>query len=289
VRIRQRILPFVAVAAASAAVLPATPVRAQSAGSVLKKALDRYESQMKGVNNYTVTMTNSMMSQPYTAYYVKKMVDGHPVFVMPEDSDKDAQAAGQWGNPYELLPKIASRARVQGHRQVDGFDTYVVQVDDLSGIDFGQESLGASQDIEVDPKSMTLYLDSKDYLVRQMHMEGTLTRDSTPNPFSMTGHLSDYRNVKGLMQPYKMTISIQGMTGAISDSDRVQAQAALQQWQQRLKNMPAAQRQAMEQMMGPQMKKMQQMLDSGTMDFTMQVTDVRVNEGPPKDAGAGGH
>lgn len=277
---RKRNSCVLAVVLAMAAALPAAPARAQSASSVLQKALARYDRQMKGVDNYTLTIGSSMMPQTYTVYYEKKMVNGHPVFVTPGQSQD--KAASEWGNPYEVLPKIASRAKVAGHDTVDGHDTYVVVVNDLSGIDFGQEALGRQQDAKLEPKKMTLYLDSKDYLVRRMKMEGTITRDTLSNPVTMDARMSDYRNIKGLMQPFKTQISMQGLTGTLSKEDQAQARQSLAQLKERLKNMPAAQRQAMEQMLGPQMKKMQQMLDTGSMDMTIEVKGVKVNAGPPK-------
>ena len=282
---RQRIAPILAAALAMVVTLPAAPVRAQSASSVLQKALDRYDQQMKGVDNYSLTLGSSMMPQTYTVYYEKKMVNGRPVFVTPGQSQD--KAASEWGNPYEVLPKIASRARVTGHETVDGHDTYVVKVDDLSGIDFGQEALGQAQDAKLEPKTMTLYLDSRAYLVRRMHLEGTITRDSASNPITMDAHMLDYRNVKGLMQPFQTRITMEGLTGSLSKADREQARQSLAQLKERLKSMPEAQRQAMEQMLGPQMKKMQQMLDTGSMDMTIEVKDVKVNEGPPKGQGQG--
>jgi hypothetical protein len=284
VRTKQRAATFLAVALSLSAAIPAATLQAQSASDVLQKALDRYAEQMKGVDNYALTIGTSIMAQTYTVYYEKKMVNGHPTFVTPGQGQD--QAASQWGNPYELLPQIQSRAALQGHEAVDGHDTFVIVVSDLSGIDFGQEALGSAQDAKVTPKKMALYMDSKDYLVRRMHMDGTITREGKSTPVTMDAHMTDYRDVKGLMQPYRTQISMEGLTGGISDEDRAQARQSLEALKQRLESMPQAQRSAMEQMLKPQMDKMQQMLDTGTMDVTIEVKDVQVNEGPPKSGGA---
>ena len=46
--------------------------------------------------------------------------------------------------------------------------------------------------------------------------------------------------------------------------------------------MPEQQRQMAERMMSGQMERMETLLSQGTMDMTLQVTEVRVNEGPPE-------
>jgi len=250
----------------------------------MQTTLDRYEQRMKGVDDYTVTFTSSLMSGDYTVYYEKKMVDGHTVFVAPRE-DSDAQAASQWANPYEVLPKIAERARLKGHASVDGHDTFVIQVDDLSGLDFGQEALGQNGEAQLAPKSMTMNLDSKEYLIRRMQMDGTVTREGKTNPVHVDAHMKDYRSVKGLVQPYAMDMTMTGLDAAISEADRAEAKA----WMARLDSMPAEQRKMMEQMMGPQLQRMKEMLESGKVDVSIRVKDVKVNAGPPKtDAGSPG-
>ena len=281
---RHRTATLTALALALGAVLQAAPIRAQSAGDVMQTTLDRYEQRMKGVDDYTVTFTSSLMSGDYTVYYEKKMVDGHTVFVAPRE-DSDAQAASQWANPYEVLPKIAERARLKGHASVDGHDTFVIQVDDLSGLDFGQEALGQNGEAQLAPKSMTMNLDSKEYLIRRMQMDGTVTREGKTNPVHVDAHMKDYRSVKGLVQPYAMDMTMTGLDAAISEADRAEAKA----WMARLDSMPAEQRKMMEQMMGPQLQRMKEMLESGKVDVSIRVKDVKVNAGPPKtDAGSPG-
>jgi len=277
VKTRHRTATYAALALGLGALLHAAPVGAQSAGDVLQTALDRYEQRMKGVDDYTVTFTSSVMSGDYTVYYEKKMVDGHAVFVAPRENS-DAQAASEWGNPYQVLPRIADRATLQGHASVDGHDTFVIHVDDLSGLDFGQEALGQNGEAQLDPKSMTMNLDSEDYLIRRMRMDGTITREGKTNPVHVDAHMKDYRSVKGLMQPYAMDMTMTGLDAAISEEDRAQARA----WMARMDSMPADKRAMMEQMMGPQLQRMKEILESGKVDVSIQVKDVKVNAGPPK-------
>jgi hypothetical protein len=287
VKSSHRKAPFLVLALAAASALPAASARAQSASDVLQATLSHYEQRMKGVDNYSLTFGSSMMNEPYTVYYEKKMVDGHPVFVTPEADKAPDRAASEWGNPYEVLPKIEKRSKLQGHAQVDGHDAFVVLVSDLKGLDFGQETLGPDGNATLEPKTMTLYVDSKDYLIRRMRMEGTLTRDKKASPIHINAHMTDYRSVKGLMQPYRMDITMDGLGGAFSEADKAEARKSMAALKERLDSMPADQRQIMEQMLKPQMDKMQQMLDSGSVNVSIQVQDVKVNEGPPKKGAKG--
>jgi len=80
------------------------------------------------------------------------------------------------------------------------------------------------------------------------------------------------------MQPYAMDMTMTGLDAAISEEDRAQARA----WMARMDSMPADKRAMMEQMMGPQLQRMKEILESGKVDVSIQVKDVKVNAGPPK-------
>lgn len=260
-------------AVAALAVLAAAPaaVQAQSAKDVLETALERYEQRMEGVDNYTIVQ--QVMGFESTTYMERVERDGHTIFVPRSQMGSDA-AKRVPQSPYTSIGKLAERARLEGTREVDGESCHVVVADDLEGTELA-ESFG--QEGSFQPKSITFLVDTDDYLVRQMHLEGTSTAQGEPQDVTFDAHMRDYRDVQGVVHPFRMDVSVEGMSGGMSEQDRQQMKQAMEQ----MKNMPEQQRQMMEQMMGDQLEQMEQMLATGAMDFSVEVKEIRVNEGPP--------
>lgn len=258
-------------------------VRAQSAGEILRSALERYEARVEGVDDYTVTQEVGDFST--TTYFEKETVDGHPVFRVVSSS-----AEGMGGeqsaspedepvtNPYRLLPEVADRATLEGSETVDGLDTWAVSVDDFSGLDFGAPTGGEG---EFRPTRGIFYLDKDDYLLRQMRIEGEMERGGETSPVTMSARMTDYREVDGLLHPFQIHVRLEGIYGALSLEERADMQQQMEQLRQQLESMPESQRERVEGMLGARLERMQEALNSGSTEMTLQVTELKVNEGPP--------
>lgn len=262
--------------------IPAT-AEAQSAGEILQTALERYEARMEGIDDYSVTQ--EVMGMSTTTHFEKQTVDGHPVFRvtsssvqgmgMEETGSIDDEAVT---NPYRFLPEVTDRATLDGSETVDGLDTWAVSIDDFSGLDFGAPT---SNEGDFRPTRGVFYLDKDDYLLRQMRVEGEMERDGEAAPVTMVARMSDYREVEGLLHPFRIDMRIEGITAAVSEEERAEIEQQMEQLQQQLESMPESQREMAEGMMGPQLEQMREMLSSGAMEMTLEVTELRVNEGPP--------
>lgn len=262
--------------------VPAT-AEAQSAGEILQTALERYEARMEGIDDYSVTQ--EVMGMSTTTYFEKQTVDGHPVFRvasssvqgmgMEETGSLDDEAVT---NPYRFLPEVTDRATLDGSETLDGLDTWAVSIDDFSGLDFGAPT---PDEGDFRPTRGVFYLDKDDYLLRQMRVEGEMERDGEAAPVTMVARMSDYREVEGLLHPFRIDMRIEGITAAVSEEERAEIEQQMEQLQQQLESMPESQREMAEGMMGPQLEQMREMLSSGAMEMTLEVTELRVNEGPP--------
>lgn len=254
----------------------ALPARAQSAQEVIDAALEKYEARMEGVENYTVVQ--EAMGFTTTTYFEKEVVDGHAVFraraVMGQEMGQQDLT-----DPYEAFRKVAGTAEVKGKETVDGEESFVVYVPDI-------EKAMPSEDVQGDfsIEDGTFYLDTDDYVVRKMVMTGTQKQNGQEHPVTMTALFTDYRDVKGVLHPWRMEMSIEGFQTDISQEDMEEMREQMKELDEQMKNMPEAQRQMMEQMLKPQMERLQQMLASGAMDFTVTVKELKVNEGPPEGA-----
>jgi len=65
----------------------------------------------------------------------------------------------------------------------------------------------------------------------------------------------------------------------MSEEERAEAKKALAEMEAQMAEMPESQRKMMESMMGGQKQKLEQMIESGEMKMTVQVTRLSVNGG----------
>ena len=266
-------------------VLAPPALRAQSAAQVVQTAMDRYAARMEGVDSYTVVQ--DIMGIETTTYYTRiegsdpPSYDSNVVIAGQDMSQLSAPQREQARNPdmYELYPEIAKRAALKGSESVGGHDTYAIEVKDLSGIPVWQQSGQQGQSFA--PKSMTMYLDKEQYVPRRVVFEGTADMNGKKSDVTMVMEAEDYRDVKGLLYPFHMTMDMRGMENSMTPEERAEARASLDQMQAQMKNMPEAQRKMMEKMMGGQMENLKKMLAGGGMQMEVHVKDVKVNTPPP--------
>ena len=265
------VLAFLVLITASAGI-------AQDAGSILRTALEKYERRVAGVDDYTVIHT--IMGQEVTSYLRKEMVDGHPVFV-PAD-EEDATSQRQW-DPYRTFPQLAERAEVVGTETIDGVPAHALRIDDFEGLDIG---VPANVQGDFRPRSLTLWIDTDEHLLRRMDLEGDVVANGEERPLEMTARMLDYRTVEGMPHPFRTTIQVQGLMagGGASDEEAARAREQLAELDRQMAQMPASQREMMEKMMGSQLEALRTMVQSGAFEMELVVTDLQVNTGPPESS-----
>lgn len=264
--------------AAVVAVVLATDLAAQSAADVLRTAVEKHHARMEGVENYTVVQ--EAMGFETTTYLERTTVDGESVF-LPRSSSGSEVGKRAPSNPYATLTELAERASLEGTEAVDGEECHVVSITDFSGVDLSGFGM-AGQDESWTPERMKMWIDTEEHYLRKMTAQGTAAMGGEPQPMSFTAHLMDYRTVKGVVHPFRTRVSIEGMGQQISRKDQEEARKSLEQLRERMAEMPPQQREMMKKMMGGQLERIEKMLASGAMDITVDVKEIRVNEGPPK-------
>jgi len=260
---------FISALSLSAVLAPAAT--AQSAREIIQTAIDRYEQRMSGVENYTVVQ--DVMGIQSTSYYEKRTIDGRSVFRLIDSYGDDSQ--DDMGEMYSGFMEVAERAQYSGEEKVAGHDTYVLAVDDFSGLALQNE--GA----DFKPKKGIFYLDSSDYIIRRIYMEGVVERNGQPQPATADMFFEDYRTVDGMVHPFLINMNVTGVTSGLSDEELAQARKDLDDLRKRMKEMPESQRKMMESMMGPQIDKLEEMVESGNVELSITVKELRVNRGPP--------
>ena len=89
--------------------------------------------------------------------------------------------------------------------------------------------------------------------------------------------MGDYREVQGLLIPFRTVTTIEGLAAAIDP----EVKAQFEEMQLELEALPAQQRAMIIELMAEQMEQFEAMMvdDSAPMVVEVLVTDVRVNEG----------
>lgn len=249
--------------------------RAQSAEEIMNTALQQYRQQTEGIRAYTVTQ--QVMGTTITHRFVRREIEGHEVFVPADDTAATRLPRG-WGNPYQMFPALAGRASLEGTTSLDGHDSWILKVDDFSGLDLDRMTPEGARG-EFRPDSITLYLGQEDHLLRGLAMRGEMAAGDSARPISVRARFRDYREVEGLMHPFVTDVRVEGMTAALSPAERQAARQQLRQLEEKMKQMSEEQRRMMEGMMGPQLEKLRQMLESGNMETTVRVQSVEVERG----------
>lgn len=292
----RRPLPLAVLAAAAALPLLSQPAYGQPAREVLETAMERYEQRMEGVENYTVVQT--IGGTETTLYY--ELVESEatlPRFRQVTLGDYlGATAGGEDGeatipggeeaalgatDPYRMFDEMAARAELRGTESVDGRMAHVIVVDDMSGVDLGRAEEGGGDGTAFEPRSATMWIDAERYVLLRSSMTGLLEAEGDASEVTAETRMSDYREVDGVLHPFRTEVAIEGLGGAMSAEDREELRRAHEQMERQLEGMSEQQRAMVEKMMKDRMPDLEA-LAGGTMEMTMEVRELRVNEGPPE-------
>jgi len=271
-----RILPAVIVGAA----LAASSAGAQQAQDVLDTALEKYEQRMEGIENYTVVQ--EVLGTAVTMYFERSTVDGHTVFVLAGPlAGGDAKAGS--ADPWKDMSRIRDRAVLVGQKEIEGTPTYEIRIDDPQNLDLGQSMVQSQKNADFTLNRITMWLDSKDYVIRRMEMAGEMAKDGRKSPVTVEVDMLDYRNVEGMLHPFHTVMNMQGVAEAadISEEDLAKARKSLDELEANMAKMSDSQRAMMQRVMGNQLEKLRGIVESGGTRFEMEVRELRVNTGPP--------
>lgn len=284
-------------AAAACLALWTGPARGQSAGEVLRTAMERYGQRMEGIENYTVVLATN--GSETTLYFERVASEsGPPRFrAVTQGYDLETASAGAMGeamaggggeaalgaaDPYAMFDELAPRAELRGTEDVDGREAYVIAVDDLSEVDFGAVTGSRDGAESFRPGSMTLWIDTDRFVALRSSITGTLEMEGRSAEITLDARMDDYREVEGMLHPFRTDVSMDGLGGAMSAEQREQIRRAREQMESQLEGMSEEQRAMVEGMMEERMPDTEA-LAGGTTTMAMEVRELRVNEGPPED------
>lgn len=251
--------------AASLLLSVAAPVRAETAQGILQAARERQEKRLASIE--TLTIVQDFMGTETTTRLKKEMVDGHPVLVA-----SGSGLAGDVTTLYGQFEELGQSATVKGTEDVDGNKCWVIHSTDLAKTHMSAEG---TEDFQA--SDGTFYIDRNEMVMRRLVMNGTAKQDGAETPVRMEMNFSDFREVEGWIQPYRIEMSLGGQGGEEAPQ-MAEMRAQMAKMKEELAKMPPEQRQMVEKMMKGQMATLEQTAESGKLSVTVTVKEVRVNE-----------
>jgi hypothetical protein len=228
-------------------------------------------------------MQQEVMGIGITTYMVKEIVEGDPILRphsvqagglgnLPQQTFSD----GFWNDGKQMYLDWADRWRLEGRGNRGGAATYKLVLDRVDGIDFN-EMIPSQGELQFTPTRMAMELEVDRLVPLFFQMDGTMTEGGQTRPVSVDITLSDYREVSGYLYPGLGTVDMDIANSGISPEQMAQARQGMEELQRQLAQMPEAQRQMMEQVMGGQLAAMGQMFSDDGIRVEMRVTDVQAN------------
>lgn len=261
--------------------VPGAPAVPQSGQVIMERALEAHERRVAGVSEYTVTQSIDVMGGTVTRRFVKRTVDGHPVFV--EASREEGPTPAGWGNPYRLFARLSDRARNEGREALDGGEVWRVTVDDFAGVDVGGMTPEGAPG-EFRPETASFLLDTETFVIRRVVMRGTMESESGSGPVKVEAGFDDYREVRGMLHPFHTQISVEGMNAVLTEEEIREARRRLEAMRARLDSLSQAQREMLRPVIGPRMEQLERTVETGRLDVTVDVQDLQVT----REASGGG-
>jgi hypothetical protein len=262
------------------------PAEAQpTAAQILDRAVAAYEGMMAGVENYT--LTQEVMGFTVTTYFqrVPGTTEYEAYLVTPDGLEReDDDTAGSGAPPpVEMLRAMRARAEAVGSETIGGVRTHGVRIEDFGTLaeQYGAIPPTGEEAASMEMDTATFYFGADDGLTRRAVIEGTVQEDGPPTPMRIEMTFEDYRTVGGMRYPFQTTMKLSGMEESMSAEEQAELRRGLEDARRQFEQLPPAQREMMERMMGDQLRQMEGVLAGEAYEMAIRVTDLRVNEGRP--------
>ncbi len=272
------------IVAAFVMVLPFSSAHGQykdpHAAEILEVVWQQYEQSIRDVDDYKI------ITEQFTTHYVKQYEDGRPYFVSQVETDSFWGSISGLGmhttSPMvdsdffssEIFEHLKQNASHAGTENIDGLNTHVIFLEDM------RIFMDAFDDVDEPMGELRLYFDDQDWVLRQMKFSAEAEiEEGRVQVIEPVIKMTDYRNISGMMIPFETSISVQGLIEHLSDAEREEAQKALLEFEKELEQMPAEQRQMVEQMMSGQLDQLRNLLADDSIEFFIWVKEVIVNTG----------
>lgn len=221
-------------------------------------------------------------ADPWVSTDPEVMMGGAAAFVdaaaeaQEQNAHERKAAVAEASESMSQLAEIAPQFRLVGTEAVQGRSARHLQARGL------QRRLASEGDAQMVIDDVDLWIDSQECVPLRLTMAGTMTAQGQSRPLTIERLDSDYRNVAGsnMYEPFKQVMRMKGVMSPEQQGEMAKAQAQLAEMEQRLAQLPPAQRDMIMRQMGPQMATMKSMASGGAFEVAIEVHSILVNPDP---------
>lgn len=245
---------------------------------VLNMYRQHYEESIRNINDYTI------ITEDYTGYFLKTYVDGRPNFKsrLVIDDNSNSVFTGISNNNelftpemYDLLKKTASYEGLQTH---NGYRNHVISAHELEGF------LPDFEESDIIIRFGRFYIDSEKWVIRKMEfIFEAEEEDEEVQVLKPEIYLEDYRDIEGMMIPFKTVMIMEGVSDNLSPEDKAEILKNLEELERQMQEMSPEEAEMMESMLGGHLASYRKMLETNRMEFSYQLIDVKVNTALTED------
>ncbi len=231
-----------------------------------------YEESIKNIEDFIVE------TDTYTIYYKKVYQDGRPYFKSKMDSEEyDISSATSISDNelftpemYDILKEVAV---YEGVTYLNGYKTYLISTGKVEGL-FPEED-----DLDGEIHSANFYIDTDKWVVRKIEFEIEDEVDGDLRRFNPVILMDDYRDIEGMMVPFKTTMIIDGLSSQMTEQELEEAREGFRELEENLEQMSPEEREMMMRMIGPQIEEYKKILETDRLETSVIIKEVRVNTG----------
>ncbi|MDR4988662.1 MAG: hypothetical protein RG741_07500 [Bacteroidales bacterium] len=246
------------------------------AAEILETVRQHYEKSIEGINDYVV------VTEHFTTHYRKKFENGRPYFESRVDSESFWDSVSALGmhtsSPLvdfnffdeDVFRYLKENIRYMGMETIDGMAVHVLYLDDMQIFAESYDD-GPMGDLH-------LYFDDEHWVLRKMRFSAQEELDEGYFVWiEPVLRMEDYRNIEGMMIPFRTRITVEGLIGDLSEEERLEVMAALEELERELEQMTPFEREMLEQMLSGQLDQLRSMIEDDKAEFIIEVSEVRVN------------
>ncbi len=253
-------------------------VYAQSAADILQRMITEHSNSISNIETMMVVTTMEGLietDEPDTTYYRKVTLDNGIPSMQPVSSSSDtpSTSAHDFNTNFDTL---AENATYEGTETIDGYNTHVLLIEDISALYQGATSGLEETPVTQEGEAMRgrLYIDSNNYVIRRISFEMQFSDEYTG---SYDINFKDYRDVNGMNYSFLSEMVIDGISEQFSAEDLAQARQGLQEARQQIDNASGMQRRILERTLRGTIERLEKMLEEGGMTMRLITHTVETN------------
>lgn len=246
---------------------------AQSPEEIMDRMISEYSNSLNGIETMmTVSTMDGFMATdtPDTTYYRKvTLEDGTQVL---EDVNGDTPGA-DYLNFKENFETIAANSSYEGTETIDGREAHVIFIEDVSAL-YGQTIGEVENGEQGEPQSGRFYVDADKYIPLRMSFDVQYDGEYTG---AVDVNMKDYRSVDGIQMAFLTQIAMEGISDQFSAEELAEAREGMRELREQLENASGMQKRIMERAVGPQLERMEKILEEGSMTMSVTILDAQTN------------